>query len=56
MLIVGQHVSQNPNDKQEVAPALAVLLRLPDDLGGIAKAAADSGYFSKDNAQHPSAL
>jgi DNA modification methylase len=49
MLIVGQHVSQNPNDKQEVAPALAVLSRLPDDLGSIAKAAADSGYFSKDN-------
>jgi transposase len=51
MLIVGQHVSQNPNDKQEVAPALDVLSRLPDDLGCIAKAAADSGYFSKDNTQ-----
>jgi hypothetical protein len=51
MLIVGQHVSQNPNDKQEVAPALDVLSRLPDDLGSIAKAAADSGYFSKDNTQ-----
>jgi hypothetical protein len=51
MLIVGQHVSQNPNDKQEVAPALAVLSRLPDDLGSIVKAAADSGYFSKDNTQ-----
>jgi len=52
MLMVGQHVSQNPNDKQEVAPALAVLSSLPDDLGSIAKAAADSGYFSKDNTQH----
>jgi hypothetical protein len=52
MLIVGQHVSQNPNDKQEVVPALGVLSRLPDDLGSIAKAAADSGYFSKDNTQH----
>ena len=51
MLIVGQHVSQNPNDKQEVTPALDVLARLPDDLGSIAKAAADSGYFSKDNTQ-----
>jgi hypothetical protein len=36
---------------QEVTPALAVLSRLPDDLGSIAKAAADSGYFSKDNTQ-----
>ena len=52
MLMVGQHVSQNPNDKQEVVPALAMLSRLPDDLGSIAKAAADSGYFSKDNTQH----
>jgi len=51
MLIVGQHVSQNTNDKQEVAPALNVLSRLPDDLGSITKAAADSGYFSKDNTQ-----
>jgi hypothetical protein len=51
MLIVGQHVSQNPNDKQEVTPALDVLSRLPEDLGSIVKAAADSGYFSKDNTQ-----
>ena len=51
LLIIGQHVSQNPNDKQEVAPALEVLSRLPDALGRIEKAAADSGYFSKDNTQ-----
>jgi transposase len=52
MLIISQHVSQNPNDKQEVVPALDALSRLPDDLGSIARAAADSGYFSKDNNQH----
>jgi len=51
MLIVGQHVSQNPNDKQEVAPALDELSRLPDTLGRIEKAATDSGYFSKANIQ-----
>ena len=51
MLIIGQHVSQNPNDKQEVAPALQVLSSLPDALGSIAKAAADSGYFSQNNTQ-----
>ena len=51
MLIIGQHVSQNPNDKQEVIPALDVLSSLPDDIGSITKAAADNGYFSKDNTQ-----
>jgi hypothetical protein len=51
MLIVGQHVSQNTNDKQEVAPALQVLAGLPAGLGTITKATADSGYFSKDNTQ-----
>ena len=40
-----------PNDKQEVAPALDELSRLPDTLGGIEKAATDSGYFSKANIQ-----
>lgn len=51
MLIVNPHVSQNPNDKQEVAPALKGLSNLPDDLGLIKKAAADSGYFSRNNTQ-----
>jgi transposase len=51
MLIVSQHISQNPNDKQEVTPALEALSTLPDDLGCITKAAADSGYFSRDNTQ-----
>ena len=51
MLIIGQHVSQNTNDKQEVSPALAVLSCLSGGLGRIAKAAADSGYLSKDNTQ-----
>lgn len=51
MLIVGQHVSQNTNDKQEVTPALQELSKLPDELGKIEKAALDSGYFSQDNVQ-----
>lgn len=41
MLIIGRHVSQNPNDEPEVAPALQVLICLPEELGSIAKAAAD---------------
>ena len=51
MLIVGNHVSQNPNDKQEVEPALAELNQLPETLGQVKRAALDSGFFSEDNAQ-----
>ncbi len=51
MLIVGNHVSQNPNDKQEVEPALAELKQLPENLGQVKRATLDSGFFSEDNAQ-----
>ena len=49
MLIVGNHVSQQPNDKQEVEPALAQLDQLPESLGQVEKAALDSGFFSEHN-------
>ena len=49
MLIVGNHVSQNPNDKQELEPALEQLNQLPETLGQVNRAALDSGYFSEDN-------
>ena len=51
MLIVGHHVSQNPNDKQEVAPALAQLHQLPATLGKVNRAALDSGFYSEANTQ-----
>ena len=51
MLIVVNHVSQNPNDKQEVEPALTELNQLPENLGQVKRAALDSGFFSQDNAQ-----
>ncbi|MDO9150486.1 MAG: IS1182 family transposase [Methylotenera sp.] len=48
-IIVGQHVSQNANDKQEIEPALKALQdtagRLPEQLS------ADNGYLSGDNLQ-----
>jgi transposase len=48
-IIVGLHISQNANDKQELEPALQALQdtagRLPDQLS------ADNGYFSGDNLQ-----
>ncbi len=49
MLIVGQHVSQKTNDKQEVEPALTELDKLPSALGTVSRGAKDSGYFSADN-------
>jgi transposase len=49
MLIVGNHVSQQTNDKQEVEPALAQLDQLPESLGKVDKAALDSGFFSEHN-------
>ena len=49
MLIVGNHVSPQPNDKQEVEPALAQLEQLPQSLGRVEKAALDSGFFSEHN-------
>ena len=49
MLIVGQHLSQNPNDKQELKPALDSLTTLPEVLGTIDGLLADAGYFSEAN-------
>jgi len=42
-LIVGQRVSQSPNDKQELVPTLAAI---PLPVGPVAVALVDSGFFS----------
>ena len=49
MLIVGQHLTQSPNDKKEIKPALKALNELPEELGGIDSLLADNGYFSQNN-------
>lgn len=49
MLIVGRHVSANPNDKQELAPALEELAKLPAELGTTETIIADNGYYSEAN-------
>jgi len=49
MLILGNHVSQNPNDKKELEPALNELDDLPDSVGKIERVAADNGYKSEGN-------
>jgi hypothetical protein len=43
-LIVGQRVSQAPNDKQELVPTLAAI---PTEAGPVAAALVDSGFFSE---------
>ena len=49
MLIVGQHLSQKANDKQEIDPALEILKELPEQLGSVDHLLADAGYFSEAN-------
>jgi transposase len=46
LLIVGQSLSNHPNDQQEVEPTLA---SIPPDLGLPSAAALDTGYFSEAN-------
>lgn len=48
-LIVENHVSQNPNDKKELEPALDKISDLPESLGKVKRAAVDSGYNSQAN-------
>jgi transposase len=48
-LIVSAHVTQNPNDKQELTPTLENLAVLPKELGKTTNLIADSGYFSETN-------
>jgi hypothetical protein len=49
MLVVAPRVSQNPNDKQEVAPALANLAAVAAVIGAAEALIADTGYFSAAN-------
>lgn len=51
-LIVEQHLTDHPNDKQEVAPALARLAALPEVLGEVDALLADTGYHSQENLEH----
>jgi len=51
-LIIEQHISQQPNDKQEVVPTLERLQRLPSALGKAEALLADTGYFSEANVKY----
>ncbi len=48
-LIVENHVTQQPNDKQEIEPALTRLQEMEDSLGKADGLLADAGYFSEAN-------
>ena len=51
LLIIGAHVTQNANDQQEMAPALAELAQRPEALGAVERMAADNGYCSAHNVE-----
>ncbi|MDF1573558.1 MAG: transposase, partial [Bacteroidales bacterium] len=48
-LLVESHVSQQPNDKKELEPALQQLRHLPGKLGKPNALVADNGYYSEAN-------
>jgi transposase len=48
-LIVCQHVSHQPNDQQELVPALDKLAQLPQELGQVKTASTDTGYYREDH-------
>jgi transposase len=50
-MILGGHLTQATNDKQQLKPALDDLEGLPDQLGTLKRIAADSGYFSQTNVE-----
>ncbi len=50
-MIVGNHVSQKANDKEEVEPALNRLKELPEGVGQPQRLLADAGYFSEANVE-----
>ena len=51
MLVVGAHVTQAPNDKRQIKPALAKINELPAELGTAETLLADTGYFSEANVE-----
>jgi hypothetical protein len=49
LLVVATTVVQAANDRQQLAPMLAKLAALPDELGEVETMLADNGYFSGAN-------
>lgn len=51
LLVVGQSVTQDCNDKQQITPALEALATLPESLGTTKHLLADTGYMSEPNVE-----
>lgn len=49
MLVITTHVTQQPNDKQQVEPVLEALQALPEAMGKAETLLADNGYLSEAN-------
>lgn len=49
MLVIAAHVTQQPNDKQQVEPMLEALQALPETMGKVETLLADNGFFSEAN-------
>jgi hypothetical protein len=49
MMIVTSHVTQQTNDKRELAPAVANLTVLPEALGTVDTIISDNGFYSETN-------
>lgn len=52
LLIVANDLTQAANDKQQLAPMIDKLKGLPNALGRVRRALADSGYLSQANVEH----
>jgi hypothetical protein len=52
MLVVANHVTQQPNDKQELIPSIKKLKQIETIIGKCEGANADAGYFSKKNVEY----
>ena len=51
-LMVGAHLTQQPNDQRALEPALKRLKALPEALGSVEGVFADAGYCSEANMNH----
>jgi hypothetical protein len=49
MLVLATHVSQAPNDKKEIVPALQKIAELPAEWGTVDNLLGDTGFFSAAN-------
>jgi transposase len=49
MRVITAHVTQQPNDKQQIEPVLEAVQALPETMGKVEMLLADNGFFSEAN-------